>query len=125
MNYTYDPQTGILNSIISSGQISYISNRELKYLLASLEDMKTDAFEDTDKIERWRDDLVTQINNAIFLIKDGRIIDTSFKAAYDAPSFRLLTGIYGDGVRGEGLTEELNLKETMQHILDLINSEII
>ncbi len=35
-NHTYDPRNGILNSIISSGRINQLSNKELKSLLASI-----------------------------------------------------------------------------------------
>lgn len=57
-NQTYDPQNGILNSIISSGQINRISDKKLKYMLASLKELTADALENVKKIETQRDELM-------------------------------------------------------------------
>ncbi len=123
MNFTYDPNKGILNSMISSGQINNLSNKELKYLLASLEDVITDTFEDTMKIERWRDDLLTKTFYDSHIIIDGKIERFEFKRRYDNPDFRFLVILF-DEVRKSGLTEEYELKNTMEHILELIEMEI-
>ncbi len=123
MNLTYDPKKGILNSMISSGQINNLANKELKYLLASLEDIITDTFEDTMKIERWRDDLLTKTFYDSHVVIDGKIEGFEFKRLYDNPDFRLLVILF-DGIREDGLKEEYDFKETMKHILELIDNEI-
>ena len=123
VNWTYDPKKGILNSMISSGQINNLSNKELKYLLASFEDVITDTFEDTMKIERWRDDLISKIFFDAHIIIDGKIKSFDSKRHYDNPDIRLLVILF-DEVRKDGLKEEYVLKETMAHILELIDNEI-
>jgi hypothetical protein len=123
MNMTYDPKKGILNSMISSGQINNLSNKELKYLLASLEDVITDTFEDTMKIEKWRDDLLTKTFYYSHVLIDGKIENFEYKRLYDNPDFRLLVLLFDD-IRKDGLAEENDFKETMTHILELIDNEI-
>jgi hypothetical protein len=123
MNWTYDPNKGILKSIISSGQINNLSNKELKYLLASLEDIIIDAFEDTMKIEKRRDPLIQEMYVDTFIIENNEIQSFEIKQIYDNPSFRVLV-VYFDEVRNDGLIEERELKKTMEHILELIEMEI-
>jgi len=48
--WTFNPRKGLLNSIIASGQISLISNVELKNQLASFEDLVNDAQEEQDAV---------------------------------------------------------------------------
>jgi Family of unknown function (DUF6090) len=122
-NWTYDPNKGILNSMISSGRINNLSNKELKYLLASLDDVIIDTFEETMKIESWRDDLITKQFIEAFIIVDGKIESFDIKSYYDSPTFRLLAFLF-DELRLAGLDEENNLMNTMIHILELIDSEI-
>lgn len=123
MNWTFDPNKGILKSIISSGQINNLSNKELKYSLASLEDIITDAFEDTMKIEKRRDDLIKEIFVDAHVISNNEIQNFEPKRFYDNPNFRLLV-IYFDEIRNSGLKEEYELKKTMNRILQLIEMEI-
>ncbi|WP_221892459.1 DUF6090 family protein [Winogradskyella flava] len=122
-NWTFDPNKGILKSIISSGQINNLSNKELKYTLASLEDIITDAFEDTMKIEKRRDNLIKEIFVDAHIINNNEILNFEPKRFYDNPNFRLLV-IYFDEVRNDGLKEEYELKKTMNRILELIEMEI-
>ena len=48
--WTFNPRKGLLNSVITSGQINLISNIELKNLLASFEDMVNDTSEEVQEI---------------------------------------------------------------------------
>ena len=123
-NFTYDPRNGILNSIISSGQVNIISNNELKYLMASLKEWTVDAFENTMKIENQRDDLLnsTYHNNDIF--KDGKIVGRNWKASYDHSPFRTFTNILFFYTRRDGLIEEYELKEALKHIIELLENDI-
>jgi hypothetical protein len=122
-NWTYDPNNGILNSIISSGKIKDITNKELKYLLASIKDKTTDAFEETMKIEGWRNDIWNQMIKYAYTFKEDKIQKLNFKNLFDVPEFRLYNAIF-NGIRGDGLEEEKELMLTMEQILTLIESEI-
>ena len=48
--WTFNPRKGLLNSVITSGQINLISNIELKSHLASFEDMINDTEEENNEI---------------------------------------------------------------------------
>ena len=48
--WTFNPRKGLLNSVITSGQINLISNVELKNQLASYEDMVDDTEEEVREI---------------------------------------------------------------------------
>ena len=123
-NYTYDPRNGILNSIISSGQVNIISNKELKYLMASLKEWTVDAFENTMKIENQRDDLLNSTYHNNYIFKDGKIVGRNWKASYDHPPFRTLASILFFFTRRDGLIEEYELKEALKHIIELLENDI-
>lgn len=123
-NYTYDPRNGILNSIISSGQINQLSNKELKYLLASLKEMTIDAFENSMKIENRRDALWYSVYDDARIIEDGKIVGFNPKLYYDSGPFRSLTSALFYFCRRDGLKEEYDLKETLEHIIELIDQGI-
>jgi len=48
--WTFNPRKGLLNSVITSGQINLIKNVELKNQLASFEDMVNDTEEEAEEI---------------------------------------------------------------------------
>ena len=123
-NFTYDPKNGILNSIISSGQINQLSNKELKYLLASLKELTTDAMENTLKIERQRDDLMKSAWTNAMIIKDGKNLGYNVKSIYEHPEFRWATEHLFYSQRKDGLPEEKELTATLEHIIELINENI-
>ena len=124
-NVTYDPQNGILNSIISSGQINQLSNKELKYLLASLKELTTDAIENTRKIEAQRDDLIKSAWTNAMIIKDGKNVGLNVKSIYEHPEFRWATDHLFYFQRIDGLKEEKQLTATLEHIIELINKNIM
>ena len=123
-NFTYDPQNGILNSLINSGRLSLFSNKELKYLLASFKDLTVDAFESTHAINRERPPLMHKSYMAGYVKKDGKIISYDTKLKYDDEAFRVYNKLYFRGVRKSGLEEERNLKLELEKIINLINREI-
>ena len=123
-NVTYDPQNGILNSIISSGQINQLSNKELKYLLASLKELTTDAIENTRKIEAQRDDLMKSAWTNAMIIKGGKNLGYNVKSIYEHPEFRWATNHLFYSQRKDGLEEEKELKATLENIIELINKNI-
>ena len=123
-NVTYDPQNGILNSIISSGQINQLSNKELKYLLASLKELTTDALENSMNIETRRDDLMRSAwINAMF-IADEKNVGYDVKSFYEHPEFIFATNNLFISQRRDGLEEEKELKATIEYIIELINKNI-
>ena len=123
-NVTYDPQNGILNSIISSGQINQLSNKELKYLLASLKELTTDAIENTRKIEAQRDDLMKSAWTSAMIIKGGKNLGLNVKSMYENPEFRWATNHLFYFQRKDGLKEEKELAATLENIIELINENI-
>ena len=123
-NFTYDPQNGILNSIISSGQINQLYNKELKYLLASLKELTTDAIENTLKIEAQRDDLMKSAWTNAMIIKDGKNLGYNVKSIYEHPEFRWATNHLFYFQRKDGLKEEKELTATLENIIELINENI-
>ncbi|WP_075352151.1 DUF6090 family protein [Algoriphagus marinus] len=123
-NSTYDPQSGILNSLINSGRLSLFSNKELKYLLASFKESTVDAFEDTHAIQRERPTLMHESFLGAYEKKDGKIISYNPKQRYDSEAFRLYANLYFFWVRTGGLKEERELKQELEKIIKLINQEI-
>ena len=123
-NSTYDPQSGILNSLINSGRLSLFSNKELKYLLASFKELTIDAFEDTHAIQRERPPLMHKFYLSDYEKMNGKIISYNSKQKYDNEEFRLYTWLYFIGTRRDGLKEERNLKLELEKIINLINQEI-
>lgn len=123
-NYTYDPQYGILNSIISSGQINRLSDKELKYLLASIKELTIDALEDVLKIEAQRDELMKSSFNHAYLIEDNMIKGYDIKLLYSYPEFRWAVEHLFYNVRKNGLEEEKKLMTTLEHIIELIDQNI-
>jgi len=123
-NVTYDPQNGILNSIISSGQINQLSNKELKYLLASLKDLTTDAIESTLKIETQRESSIKSYWINAMIIEDEKIMGYNVKSIFEHPEFRWATNHLFYDIRKDGLEEEKELIATLEHIIELIDKNI-
>jgi hypothetical protein len=123
-NFTYDPQSGILNSLIYSGRLSLFSNKELKYSLASFKEMTVDAFESTNAINNNRPPL----NNIFWMNgmvkEDGKILRYDPKLAFDNEAFRVYTNVHMFITRKQGLKEELLLKQELEKIINLIDKEI-
>ena len=122
---TFDPIMGILNSMISSGKINNISNKELLYSLSSLNDLIIDALEDQKKIELNLDRFVEKIYTSSNVIINGQNQGVNFNLYYDNPWFRLLIRRYLVAIRESGLNEEAKLLDQFKHILELIDKEIV
>jgi hypothetical protein len=123
-NLTYDPQNGILNSIISSGQINQLSNKELKYLLASIKDLTTDALESTLKIETQRESSIKSYWTNAMIIEDGKNTGYNLRSIFEHPEFRWATNHLFYDIRKNGLEEEKDLMATLEYIIELIDKNI-
>ena len=122
-NATYDPNHGILNSIISSGQINNINNLELKSLIASLKDKTKDAFENTYFINELELVLFYTDHSRYFVTDpetgfrvDNKLLLKSKKFFQWITAYRIQ--------RNAGLSEERELQDTMEYMLALIEKEI-
>ena len=124
-NHTYDPSRGILKSIISSGHINYLKNKELKYLLASLDDLTEDVNESTEAIEAQRPFLLYPSFTKSWLVKNEKIVGYSRKKLLHDPQFRMATYTLYYNFRKQGLKEERELLETLKYIKTIIEHEKI
>jgi len=122
-NHTYDPTRGILESIISSGQINFLRNKELKYLLASIESLTKDVNESTIIIETQRPILLYPTLTKAWMVENGKIVGYSRKRILDDPQFRQSVYILYYEARRQGIEEEKQLLETMNYIKSIINEE--
>jgi len=123
-NWTYNPNTGILNSIISSGQINYIRNNKLKYLLTSLSDLTEDAMESTRAIGVDRNPLINAVRVASIELNEERILKFNPKKIFETPELNIANKRLFSGTRSQGLKEERELLNTMKKMDELIRKEI-
>ena len=123
-NWTYNQNKGILNSIISSGQINYIRNNNLKYLLTSLSDMTEDAMESTSAIQVDRNPLINVVLVKSIELNEERVLKLNPKKIFEIPEFIIANKRLFSGVRSQGLKEERELLNTMKKMEELINIEI-
>ena len=124
LTYTFNPNLGILNSLISSGKINTISNKELLYSLSSLEDNVIDALEDQTRVTRLMDNLIEKI---VTTCMDTSIVQNSkdiSSCRFYNPTFRHMTQRLYINLGKNGLIEERELIEKFNHILTLLDKEI-
>ena len=122
-NSTYDPATGILNSIINSGKLDYISNRELRYKLSSLNDIVFDTNESAHLFSEMRSQFYWPLLGQLYERQpNGRFKFNRLKII-NSSEFNWWT-VLAKSSRIEGLTEENGLMKTLKEILELIDSEI-
>ena len=124
LSYTFNPNLGILKSLISSGKINTISNKELLYSLSSLEDNIIDALEDQIRITRLMDNLIEKI---VTNCMDTSIVQNSkdiSSCRFYNPTFRHMTQRLYFNLGKNGLIEERELIEKFNYILTLIDKEI-
>ena len=124
LTYTFNPNLGILNSLISSGKINTISNKELLYSLSSLEDNIEDALEDQTKITRLMDNLIEKIVTTCMDTSNVKNSKDISSCRFYNPTFRHMTQRLYINLGNNGLIEERELIEKFKHILTLIDQEI-
>lgn len=122
-NYTYDPKLGILNSVINSGRINLIQNKEIRYMLSSINEFIIDANESTQVIEKIRGEFYWPMIAAKRAIIDYKKLSSDYKELFRNPEFIWWVD-FNTIVRQEGLEEEQELLKFLKRISVLIESEI-
>ena len=122
-NMTYDPKLGILKSIITSGKIDYISNKELRYKLSSLNDLIFDTNESTNEITKNRPLLYWTTINKYVERQPDESVKTNYLKLFDDSEFIWWLG-WLESTRKEGLEEENELLIFLEDMIKTIDSEI-
>jgi hypothetical protein len=122
-NVTYDPKLGILKSIITSGKIDYISNKELRYKLSSLNDLIIDTNESTNEITKNRPLLYWTTRNKYDERQPDESVKTNYLKLFNDSEFIWWLG-WLESVRKEGLEEENELLIFLEDMIKTIDSEI-
>ncbi|MCT8341214.1 DUF6090 family protein [Flavobacteriaceae bacterium TK19130] len=122
-NYTYDPKLGILNSVINSGRINLIQNKEIRYMLSSINEFIIDANEDTKVIEKLRGEYYWPMIASKREIVDYDKLSRDNKKSFRNPEFIFWVDFITT-VRQSGLDEENDLLEFLKKVNISIESEI-
>lgn len=122
-NWTYNPKLGILNSTINSGKMDLIQNKEIRYMLSSIQEFIIDADESTQEIRNIRGDFYWP------MIASKREVDDYDNLAFKSKKmFRDAQFIWWTkfiiAVRKEGLDEENELLKFLKNINQKIETEI-
>ncbi|MBR9847635.1 MAG: hypothetical protein GYB35_16730 [Algicola sp.] len=122
-NYTYDPKLGILNSVINSGRINLIQNKEIRYMLSSINEFIIDANEDTKVIEKLRAEYYWPMIASKREIADYKKLSRDNKESFRYPEFIFWVDFITT-VRQSGLNEENDLLEFLKKVNVSIELEI-
>ena len=122
-NYTYDPKLGILNSVINSGRINLIQNKEIRYMLSSINEFIIDANEDTKVIEKLRAEYYWPMIASKREIADYKKLSRDNKESFRNPEFIFWVDFITT-VRQSGLNEENDLLEFLKKVNVSIELEI-
>ena len=126
MGEKFFPENGIINSIISTGQLNYIKEPQLKQALASLQDKVEEKMLSTESLRKdgsyyLSRDIYSKVG---YYIKDGKVITPNVREIYSMPVFSVvLFGTFG-GQRIVALKKEEELMSIYQNIINLIDGEI-
>ena len=122
-NWTYNPKLGILNSTINSGKMELIQNKEIRYMLSSIQESIIDANESTNEIRTIRGNFYWPIIASNREVTDYKNITFERKKMFRDSQFIWYT-IFIKAVRKEGLEEETELLKFLKNINKQIESEI-
>ena len=130
--WTFNPRKGLLNSVITSGQINIISNVELKTQLASFEDMVNDIEEETREMSLLGAKFYSITNEYINIGKQNALgykvfINEGFQSDYN----RFFKDILAyNNINNEIswsydlLDEEIEIMKSIERIIELITEEL-
>jgi len=133
-NYNFDPSRGIYNSIINSGQIELISNEELKYKTAEIQDIVSDYIEDENSVRDY-------CNREFFpfIINEMPYNPLRFYQNRDSEEKRMHYKLFQEMISNRKFIEHLSMislfrigvfdegkrvRKEYQEIIDLISQEI-
>jgi hypothetical protein len=130
--WTFNPRKGLLNSVITSGQINLISNVELKTQLASFEDMVNDIEEETREMSLLGANFYSITNEYINIGKQNVIgykifINEGFQSDYNRffKDIRAYNNINNEiSWSYDLLDEEIVIMQSIKRIIELITEEL-
>ena len=130
--WTFNPRKGLLNSVITSGQINLISNVELKNQLSSFEDMVNDLEEESQAVSLLNAKLISLTSEYLNIGKLNAIgyksfVNDGFRSDYnrffkDIRVYNIINN--ATSWRYDLLDEENEIMQSMDRILELIDQEI-
>jgi len=129
--WTFNPRKGLLNSVITSGQINLISNVELKNQLASFEDMVSDTEEEAQEMSLKGHQFYAMTNEYINIGKQNALgysvfVNESFQSDYKRffKDIRVYNIINNETTWSYDLIgEEIEIMKSTKRILELIAEE--
>ncbi len=122
-NWTYNAKLGILNSTINSGKMDLIQNKEIRYMLSSVQESIIDASESTEEIGNIRRNFYWPMIAAKREVTDYESLNFKSKQMFRNPQFIWWTRFIA-AVRKEGLDEENELLKFLKNINTQIVSEL-
>jgi len=130
--WTFNPRKGLLNSVITSGQINLISNVELKNQLASFEGIINDIEQETQEISLIGNQFYAIINEYINIGKQNAFgyktfVNEGFRSDYNRffKDIRVYNLINNETTWSyDLLVEEIEIMQSIERILELINEEL-
>jgi len=129
--WTFNPRKGLLNSVITSGQINLISNVELKNQLASYEDMVNDTEEEAQEISLLGQKYYSITNEYIDIGKQNKLSYNTFaNEGFQSDYNRFFNDIRVYNIINNETTwsydligEEIEIMKSTKRILELIAEE--
>lgn len=122
-NWTYDPKLGILNSIINSGKMDLIQNKEIRYMLSSVQESIVDANESTEEIGDIRNNFYWPVIASKREVTDFESLNFKSKETFRNPEF-IFWNTFVIAVRKEGLDEENELLIFLKNLNKMMKSEL-
>ena len=121
--WSFNPELGLIKSIINSGKIEYIENKELRIGLSSLEARISDANEAQIYLATIRTDMFFDILGKSY-VQDTTNKWIVSKEELVGPEFVFWLKWYG-GIQRGLIIEEKQVMEFMRRLLDLIEESML
>lgn len=133
MNYTFNPQLGILESAIASGQINYLHDEELKGMLSGFKDLVMDVNESTDEFKSIRNDQYYPLIDEYLSVRKTW---STYYSELEGSKFKTdVAGLFGDQeletvlthltiLKRQGIEEQSDLLQKINTIIELVDNEL-
>ncbi len=122
-NWTFDPKLGILNSTINSGKLDLIQNKEIRYMLSSVQEFIIDANEATNEIGQLRNSFYWPVIASQREVTDFESLNFKSKKSFRNSEF-IWWNTFIIAVRQEGLEEENDLLIFLKNLNKLMKLEL-